>query len=107
MPASNLQGYRGSARPASLVVTRSLAVLYRVHWQVYPEYRLVDDSLVKVGFELLLLGTHDHPRQLPAPGCDDCVKVYKALSGIAGFVLPREERPTSFEIAPFEAALKS
>lgn len=89
----------------SLAATSALAVLHKVHWQIYPEYRLVDEQLVKVGFELVLFGTHDHPSQHPAPGCDACVKVYKALSRVAGFALPREERPTLFEIEPFEAAL--
>ncbi len=90
---------------ASLAVACELAALHKVHWQIYPEYRLVDEQLVKVGFELVLFGTHDHPSKRPAPGCDDCVKVYKSLTCLAGFVLPREVRPTMFVVEPFEAAL--
>lgn len=84
---------------------RALAAAHRVTCEVYPERRAQHGGLEQVGFSLELLGSHDHPERAPVPGCSECIRVYRDLERIAAFVVPRENRPTEVEIAPYEPTL--
>jgi hypothetical protein len=79
---------------------------HRVRWAVYPEWGS-DASWrqQKVGFDLELTGTHFEPKHTPSPGCDECQVVYLALHRIAEFILPRELRPTKYDIDVFTGTL--
>ncbi|MBI5548454.1 MAG: hypothetical protein HY901_31615 [Deltaproteobacteria bacterium] len=83
---------------------RELALRHGARFEVLPETHVLDHKFVKVGFELQLWGLHEHPKGV-TPGCHECVRVYAALKEIAEWVLPKEERPSRYEIRPFEPAL--
>ncbi len=60
---------------------------------------------MKIGFEVDLIGTHDHPKQPPKPGCEECHLVYSNLLRIATAVLPAEDRDSRYVIEPYEASI--
>ena len=87
----------------------ALAVLvdrYQVCWDVWPEYLMVGGKQRQVGFELELTGTPEAGTEHVGPGCPACRQVYAALHAIADWILPREERPSRYEIGPYEQALR-
>lgn len=86
---------------------RDLIKRYKICWEVWPEWIVNNSRLAKRGFELELLGTHVEGTDHISPGCEACVEVYDALRKLAGFIIPQgQNRPTFFEIEPFEPALR-
>lgn len=79
---------------------------YQVCWEVWPEYLMVGGKQRQVGFELELSGTHDSGMGHIGPGCPACRRIYGALHAVADWILPKEERPSMYEIGPYEAALR-
>lgn len=59
------------------------------------------------GFDPELHGTHDHGQTRNTPGCECCWTTYGNLRKIADAVVPTEERPSEYEIAPFDNSLHS
>lgn len=84
---------------------QELAEKHAVRYEVWMEYGMVEGAVRPVGFELDLLGTHDHGHTVFSPGCDLCKETYGDLRKIAGRILPTAERPTVYNIAPFDHAL--
>ena len=67
---------------------------HRVCWEVLPERIPVkDDEPLKVGFDLMLYGTHEVGVH-PTPGCEKCAGIYLDLRKIANWIIPKEERPS-------------
>ena len=95
----------GSLNDQSLVLM-DLVKRYQVCWEVWPEYLMVDGKQQQVGFELELSGTHEPGTGHVSPGCPACRHVYSALLAVAGRILPKEERPSRYEIGPYEQALR-
>lgn len=58
-----------------------------------------------IGYELDLIGTHDHPQHPVTPGCDECTPVWRALLAIATAILPPNDRESRCAIEPFTAAI--
>ncbi len=85
---------------------REFVKQYQVCWEVWPEYLMVGSKERQVGFELELSGTHDSRTGHIAPGCLACQRIYHALHAVADWILPKEERPSMYEIAPYESALR-
>ena len=83
---------------------RQLAARHGARFEVLPEMQVVNHGVIKVGFELQLWGLHEHPKGV-MPGCQECVKTYAALKEIAAWILPKEERPSWYEIQGFDRAL--
>jgi len=83
---------------------RDLAVRHGVRCEVVSVTEVMDHQLVRVGFDVLLYGLHEHPEGV-IPGCEECQDVYDALGMIARSALPGEPRPTSHDIGRFERAL--
>lgn len=79
---------------------------YQVCWEVWPEFLMFGDKQQQVGFELELSGTHESGTGHVTPGCPACHHVYSALLAIADWILPKEERPSRYEIGPYEQALR-
>ena len=77
---------------------------HRVTWELGSWQELVDHRPLAVGFELRLYGQHP-PRAYPPPGCEKCAAVYDGLRAVAQAALPREHRPSQYDIRPFDAAL--
>jgi len=79
---------------------------YQVCWEVWPEYLMVAGKERQVGFELELTGTPEPGTEHVGPGCPACRRVYRALHDVADWILPKEERPSMYEIGPYEQALR-
>lgn len=84
---------------------RELVEKHTVRYEVWMEYGMVNGAVRPVGFELDLLGTHDHGHTAFAPGCEVCRATYGDLREIANWILPVTTRPTVYNIAPFDSAL--
>lgn len=78
---------------------------HRVTWELGAWQELVEHQPTTVGFELRLFGQHD-PHVQASPGCPECISLHERLRAVAEAALPREHRPTRYEIEPFEAAFR-
>ncbi|MBI4442587.1 MAG: hypothetical protein HY649_04355 [Acidobacteria bacterium] len=80
--------------------------LYRVCWEVWPEYIALNGEKRQIGFVLELVGTHEPGVEHPTPGCDHCLRVFGALQAIAEYILPKETRPSRYEIEVYDQAIR-
>lgn len=86
-----------------------LAALVRAHdvaYEVTTEQRASNAHrpLAHVGYRLRLVGSPLDNHGPIAPGCPRCQETFRALVRIANAVLPDEQRPTRYELGPFDAA---
>jgi hypothetical protein len=87
---------------------RAIARKHQVCYEVWPERSVAEGRRIQIGFELQLCGTNEHlttKAQQPVPGCAICQGTYEDLKRIAGWILPREERPSRYEIGGFDRSL--
>ena len=88
---------------------RDIARRHQVCYEVWPERSLAEGRRIQIGFELQLCGANDHlatkGAQQPVPGCDHCLRTYEEMKQIAEWILPREERPSRYEIGGFDRSL--
>lgn len=77
---------------------RDLVQQFRVSWSVRPEECFVDHIKRKIGFTIELCGTHEPGTLHVSPGCEHCRPVQAGLREIANWILPREERPSMYDI---------
>ena len=85
---------------------RELTERYRVCWDVWPELLVRDGKQRQVGFELELSGTHDFDGHHGGPDCPGCRQVFLALHAIVEHILPPEDRPSRYEVGPYEQAVR-
>jgi hypothetical protein len=74
---------------------------FRVCWEAWPEFELLGHEKRQIGFVLELHGTHEPGVKHPLPGCPHCLRVFDALRTIADWILPREKRPSRYEIESY------
>ena len=86
---------------------RDIVVKHTVRYQVWPHYEFHDGKRVVVGFDLELYGTHDHGKTQLSPGCHLCQETFADLERIAQFILPKDKRPSRYDIPPFDHSLHS
>ena len=85
---------------------RELACRHQVCFETYPIWHVLPQGgKVQIGFELDLIGTHDHPRKAPSPGCGECHTVYRALLTIAQAILPPNDRASRYAIEPYDVSI--
>lgn len=84
---------------------RQIIEKHTVRYQVWPHYEMNDGKRVMVGFDLELHGTHDHGTTRLSPGCHLCTETYSDLHRIAEWMLPTDQRPSQYDIPPFDASL--
>jgi len=88
---------------------RAIARRHQVCYKVWPERSVAEGRKIQIGFELQLCGTNSHiaakGEHQPVPGCDYCHSTYEDLRQIAEWILPREGRPSRYEIGAFDRAL--
>jgi len=84
----------------------ALVERYQVCWEVAPEYSTIGGQERQTGFELELSGTHESATQHMGRGCPACRRIYSALHAVTECVLPKQERPSMYQIGPYEAALR-
>ena len=85
---------------------KELSQKHRVCYEVWPETLMVKGQKTKVGFELELYGTHAHGETKLLPGCSICVETFRDLRKIAGWIIPKEERDSYYDIEPFDHAIR-
>jgi len=85
---------------------RELVGHYRVCWEVWPECIWVNNQRRQIGFQLELYGTHEPEVDHPSPGCPACLRLFTALRGIEEWILPKEKRPSTYEIGPYDQAIR-
>lgn len=89
---------------------REIARRHEVCYEVCPEWSISEGRKIQIGFELELCGINSHvveneSRRHPVPGCSLCFRTYGEIRQIAESILPREERPSRYEIQAFDRAL--
>jgi hypothetical protein len=84
---------------------KDLVEMHQVCYEIWPELLIVKGQQVKVGFDLELVGTHEHGTSTLSPGCPRCIRTFEDLHQIAEWIMPKEERPSRYEIEPFDRAL--
>ena len=81
---------------------------HKVCWELSPLVELDQHpgkplTRVQVGFELQLFARHAEDVK-PSPACPECVSLYEKLRAIALFALPKENRPSRYEVAGFDSS---
>lgn len=84
---------------------RGLIERHSVHYETRPEEQFVNGRIIKIGFELQLYGTHDQGEARLTPGSESCLHTFADLREIAEWIMPHDERPSRYEIVPFDRAL--
>ena len=88
---------------------REIACRHEVCYEVWPERSVLEGRAIRIGFELQLCGANTHASEdgpdHPVPGCAHCFSTYGELRQIAEWILPREERPSRYEIGAFDHSL--
>ena len=86
-----------------------IARRHQVCYEVWPERSVSEGRAIRIGFELQLCGANcqmsDESGAHDVPGCEHCVSTYDELHQIAEWILPREYRPTRYEISGFDRSL--
>lgn len=99
----------GPSSDAPTECLRDIARRHQVCYEVWPERSVAEGRKIQIGFELQLCGANTHTSNdgldHPVPGCAHCVSTYGELRQIAEWILPREERPSRYEIGAFDRAL--
>lgn len=76
---------------------------HKVCWELLPYHVMSGGRRTQVGYELYLYAQHSTSVKAD-PGCIECQKVYTKLQQIAHLALPKEFRPTTYHIMPFDGA---
>ena len=89
---------------------REIARRHQVCYEVSPEWSISEGRKIQIGFELELCGANNHALEdgglsHPVPGCLECFSTYNAMRQVAEWILPRDERPSRYEIQAFDRAL--
>ena len=90
------------------LVTRlkHIASRHQVCYEVSPDWSITEGRKVQIGFELDLCGVSSNDKCLhPVPGCPYCWGAYDEIREIAESILPRDERPSRYDIQGFDRAL--
>ena len=85
---------------------KALVQRHQVCFESYPIWNVpLGGGKVAIGYELDLIGTHDHPQYPASPGCEECKPVRRALLAIATAILPPSDRVSRYAMEPFETAI--
>ena len=88
----------GLSEAAGLSKIKDLVQRHKVCWEARPEHVVFSSEARKIGFVLELYGTHEMGTDHVSPGCEHCTNVKSALREIANWILPREERPSIYQV---------
>jgi len=78
---------------------------HRVCWECAPLIEMRERSRVPIGFEMHLFGRHSAQATLTQKGFSDAQALYQKLKEIALFALPKDVRPSRYEIDEFRATI--
>lgn len=82
---------------------KSIVEKHTVRYEAWPHWEMHEDRRVMVGFDLELYGSYEHGHSQPIPNSE----IYSDLKKVADEILPKDERPSSYRIQPFDHALHS
>ena len=91
--------------PDAIPELKDIIRKHTVRYEVWPHFEISEAKRVIVGFDLELYGTHDHGATSLSPGCHLCTETYSDLHRVAEWILPKEQRPSQYEIPPFDQSL--
>jgi hypothetical protein len=92
---------------SSIKDLKAIIQKHTIRYEVWPHYELSGGKRLVVGFDLELYGTHDHGNTSLSPGCQICRETYTDLRRLAEWILPKEQRPSKYEIPPFDQTLRA
>jgi hypothetical protein len=78
---------------------------YRVCYEVWPEYLMVDGQKTHVGFELELCGACEQGHGHFSPVCESCQRTFEDLRQLASRIVPDGEGAVRCEIQPYDRAI--
>lgn len=84
---------------------KAIVEKHTVRYEVRPHFEINDGKQVMVGFDLELHGTHDHGNTRLSPGCRLCTETFADLRQVAEWILPKEERPSQYDLPLFDQSL--
>ncbi len=85
---------------------KDLVQRHKVCFESYPIWHVpAAGGRIAIGYELDLIGTHDHPAHPPAAGCIECRPVFQALTTLAHGIMPPNGRASRYAIEPYDVAL--
>ena len=84
---------------------KAIVEKHTVRYQVWQHYEVRDGKQVMVGYDLELHGTHAHGNTRLSPGCSLCTETFADLQQIAECILPKGERPSQYDLTPFDQSL--
>lgn len=73
---------------------------------LHPEIKEPKKEKRQIGFQLQLSGTHEAGVEHPQPGCEHCRKVWRALTAIAEWILPKEIRDTGYDLDSYDQSIR-
>ena len=85
---------------------RSLVREHRIRYQTAAEKAVVEGGLRAIGLRLELSAVHAHPSHPPMPGCPECGPVIAALKRVVDAVVPKDHRPSNYEVSVPPASLR-
>lgn len=97
-----------TALPDQSLIARvkEIARKHQVCYEVAPEWSINEGRKVQIGFELDLCGISSNDKCVhPVPGCPYCWGAYDEIREIAESILPRDERPSRYDIQAFDRSL--
>jgi len=97
-----LSGSGADASEPPPVIVKHLVELFQVGWEALPELSKVGGENRQIGFSLTLRATHKSPGEHTEPDCPHCHTALAALQVIAGWVTPKEVRPSFYAIEAYE-----
>ena len=88
---------------------KELARKHGVCYEVWPEWSLVGNERIKIGYVLELYGANSHEQGRKichlVPGCRSCRETFEDMKKIAEWIMPREERVSRYELEPFNRVI--
>ena len=105
--ATNIPAVATALPDQSLVARlKEISRRHQVCYEVAPDWSITQGRKVQIGFELDLCGISSNDKCLhPVPGCPHCYRAYDEIREIAESILPRDERPSRYDIQGFDRSL--
>jgi hypothetical protein len=86
-------------------VVKGLVERFHICSEAWPEYHMVGQEKRQIGFALDLYGAHEDGAAHTDPDCPECRRVLAALHVLAGWIVPKEVRPSYYPLEPYRQAI--
>lgn len=89
----------------SMEELQGLVQQHRVCYEVWPEWLMVEDKKVQIGFEIELCGVHECDGNHDSPACQLCYQTFDDLKRVAEWLVAESGTTARCEILPYDDAL--